>query len=65
MACGAPGGNGAMFRARTEADAKAHAREIASRGRRRRRSRREMTIVIGFVALVLAGWGVAEALGVV
>lgn len=38
------GGNGAMFRARTEKDAEVHARELAMRGGRRR-SRRERVVV--------------------
>ena len=60
---GAPGGgNGAMFRARTENDAEVHARDLATRGGRRCRSRRELAVAAGLFTLIMVGWGLSELL---
>lgn len=59
---GGAGGNGAMFRARSEEDAKLHARELAERGGRPARSRREKLVALLLVVFVLVGWGLYELL---
>ena len=51
-----------MFRARSEEDAKAYARELAERGGRRSGSRRENLVTVLLVVLVLVGWGLYELL---
>ena len=51
------GGNGAMFRARSEKDAEVHARDLATRGARRRHSRRELVIVGVLFTWIMAAWG--------
>lgn len=56
------GGNGAMFRARTEKDAELHAKDIATHGGRPRRSRRELAVVAVLFALIMLGWGLSELL---
>lgn len=51
-----------MFRGRSEEDAKAYARELAERGGRPARSRREKVVWVFLLALVLVGWGLYELL---